>query len=46
MCNDPKNTVFIVSGRGRDSLSKWFTSCKMIGLAAEHGYFLRCVFKC
>ncbi|KAL5178846.1 putative alpha,alpha-trehalose-phosphate synthase [UDP-forming] 9 [Glycine soja] len=41
MCNDPKNTVFIVSGRGRDSLSKWFTSCKMIGLAAEHGYFLR-----
>ncbi|KAH1260077.1 putative alpha,alpha-trehalose-phosphate synthase [UDP-forming] 9 [Glycine max] len=41
MCNDPKNTVFIVSGRGRDSLSDWFTSCKMIGLAAEHGYFLR-----
>ncbi|KAG5062048.1 hypothetical protein JHK85_003231 [Glycine max] len=40
MCNDPKNTVFIVSGRGRDSLSDWFTSCKMIGLAAEHGYFL------
>ncbi|KAK7367882.1 hypothetical protein VNO80_09902 [Phaseolus coccineus] len=41
MCNDPKNTVFIVSGRARDSLSNWLTSCKMIGLAAEHGYFLR-----
>ncbi|XP_061370149.1 probable alpha,alpha-trehalose-phosphate synthase [UDP-forming] 10 isoform X2 [Gastrolobium bilobum] len=41
LCNDTKNTVFIVSGRGRDSLSDWFTSCKMIGLAAEHGYFLR-----
>jgi trehalose 6-phosphate synthase/phosphatase len=33
--------VFIVSGRARDSLSEWFTSCKLLGLAAEHGYFLR-----
>ncbi|KAK7252365.1 hypothetical protein RIF29_36254 [Crotalaria pallida] len=41
LCNDTKNTVFIVSGRGRDSLSNWFSSCKMMGLAAEHGYFLR-----
>ncbi|KAE9597992.1 hypothetical protein Lal_00029608 [Lupinus albus] len=41
LCNDTKNIVFIVSGRGRDSLSDWFTSCKMLGLAAEHGYFLR-----
>ncbi|KAI4328232.1 hypothetical protein L6164_020605 [Bauhinia variegata] len=41
LCNDPKNTVFIVSGRGRDSLGNWFDSCKMLGLAAEHGYFLR-----
>ncbi|KAK7348702.1 hypothetical protein VNO80_23323 [Phaseolus coccineus] len=41
LCNDPKNIVFIVSGRGRDSLSDWFTSCQMLGLAAEHGYFLR-----
>ncbi|XP_061371403.1 probable alpha,alpha-trehalose-phosphate synthase [UDP-forming] 9 isoform X2 [Gastrolobium bilobum] len=41
LCNDTKNIVFIVSGRGRDSLSDWFTSCQMLGLAAEHGYFLR-----
>ncbi|XP_027345295.1 probable alpha,alpha-trehalose-phosphate synthase [UDP-forming] 9 isoform X2 [Abrus precatorius] len=41
LCNDPKNIVFIVSGRGKDSLSDWFTSCQMLGLAAEHGYFLR-----
>ncbi|KAI9111725.1 hypothetical protein K1719_017415 [Acacia pycnantha] len=41
LCNDPKNTVFIVSGRGRDSLSDWFASCKLLGIAAEHGYFLR-----
>ncbi|KAK4261294.1 hypothetical protein QN277_004313 [Acacia crassicarpa] len=41
LCNDPKNTVFIVSGRGRDSLGDWFASCKLLGIAAEHGYFLR-----
>ncbi|GFP96242.1 probable alpha alpha-trehalose-phosphate synthase [UDP-forming] 8 [Phtheirospermum japonicum] len=38
---DPKNTVFIVSGRGRASLSEWLTACEKLGLAAEHGYFLR-----
>ncbi|MED6143652.1 putative alpha,alpha-trehalose-phosphate synthase [UDP-forming] 9 [Stylosanthes scabra] len=41
LCSDPKNIVFIVSGRGRDSLSDWFSSCQLLGLAAEHGYFLR-----
>ncbi|KAL7000589.1 putative alpha,alpha-trehalose-phosphate synthase [UDP-forming] 7 [Sarracenia purpurea var. burkii] len=41
LCVDPKNTVFIVSGRGRDSLSKWFSPCEKLGIAAEHGYFLR-----
>ncbi|KAF8411080.1 hypothetical protein HHK36_003619 [Tetracentron sinense] len=41
LCSDLKNTVFIVSGRGRDSLGKWFSPCKKLGIAAEHGYFLR-----
>ncbi|KAL1327595.1 hypothetical protein HN51_037608 [Arachis hypogaea] len=41
LSSDPKNIVFIVSGRGRDSLSDWFSSCQLLGLAAEHGYFLR-----
>ncbi|XP_059663272.1 probable alpha,alpha-trehalose-phosphate synthase [UDP-forming] 7 [Cornus florida] len=41
LCGDPRNTVFIVSGRGRDSLSKWFFHCRNLGIAAEHGYFLR-----
>mgnify|MGYP004712643553 FL=1 len=41
LCGDPNNVVFIVSGRGRDSLSRWFEPCKQLGLAAEHGYFLR-----
>ncbi|KAK4770166.1 hypothetical protein SAY87_030698 [Trapa incisa] len=41
LCADPRNTVFIVSGRTRDSLSSWFSPCKKLGIAAEHGYFLR-----
>ncbi|CAM8979616.1 unnamed protein product [Rhodiola kirilowii] len=41
LCDDPKNVVFVVSGRGRDSLGKWFTPCNKLGIAAEHGYFMR-----
>lgn len=41
LCNDPKNAVFIVSGRGRRELSGWFSPCKNLGIAAEHGYFYR-----
>ncbi|KAJ3677489.1 hypothetical protein LUZ60_003213 [Juncus effusus] len=41
LCADLKNTVFVVSGRGRDSLDEWFSSCDELGIAAEHGYFVR-----
>uniref|UniRef100_A0A6V7QYE4 Uncharacterized protein n=1 Tax=Ananas comosus var. bracteatus TaxID=296719 RepID=A0A6V7QYE4_ANACO len=41
LCGDPKNTVFIVSGRGWTSLGEWFASCEGLGIAAEHGYFIR-----
>ncbi|XP_019159186.1 PREDICTED: probable alpha,alpha-trehalose-phosphate synthase [UDP-forming] 7 [Ipomoea nil] len=41
ICSDKKNTVFIVSGRGRDNLSSWCSPCQKLGLAAEHGYFMR-----
>ncbi|KAH6835370.1 trehalose phosphatase/synthase 11 [Perilla frutescens var. hirtella] len=41
LCNDPKNVVFIVSGRGKDPLGKWFSQCEKLGLSAEHGYFTR-----
>lgn len=43
LCDDKKNVVFIVSGRGRDSLEKWFSPCQDLGIAAEHGYFMRYV---
>jgi trehalose 6-phosphate synthase/phosphatase len=41
LSDDPRNTVFIVSGRGRVSLSEWLAPCERLGIAAEHGYFLR-----
>ncbi|XP_044488299.1 probable alpha,alpha-trehalose-phosphate synthase [UDP-forming] 9 isoform X2 [Mangifera indica] len=41
LCSDPKNTVFIVSGRGRKTLTDWLAPCEMLGIAAEHGYFVR-----
>ncbi|KAF6170124.1 hypothetical protein GIB67_025813 [Kingdonia uniflora] len=41
LCDNSKNIVFIVSGRGRDNLSKWFSLCGEIRIAAEHGYYMR-----
>ncbi|KAI3501561.1 hypothetical protein L1887_29435 [Cichorium endivia] len=41
LCRDPKNVVFIVSGKDRATLTEWFSSCENLGVAAEHGYFLR-----
>lgn len=41
LCRDPKNVVFLVSGRDKKTLTAWFSSCERLGLAAEHGYFMR-----
>ncbi|XP_073066050.1 alpha,alpha-trehalose-phosphate synthase [UDP-forming] 6-like [Primulina eburnea] len=41
LCRDKNNIVFIVSARSRDTLTEWFSSCEKLGIAAEHGYFLR-----
>ncbi|KAF2316119.1 hypothetical protein GH714_041235 [Hevea brasiliensis] len=41
LCRDPKNVVFIVSGKDRETLAVWFSSCQKLGIAAEHGYFAR-----
>ncbi|KAJ0692762.1 putative alpha,alpha-trehalose-phosphate synthase (UDP-forming), Trehalose-phosphatase [Helianthus annuus] len=41
LCRDKNNMVFIVSARSRNMLSEWFASCEKLGLAAEHGCFLR-----
>lgn len=41
LCRDPNNVVFLVSGRSKDTLIEWFSSCDKLVIAAEHGYFLR-----
>ncbi|KAF3449388.1 hypothetical protein FNV43_RR10116 [Rhamnella rubrinervis] len=41
LCRDPKNIVFLVSGKDRKTLTEWFSYCELLGIAAEHGYFLR-----
>ncbi|MCO5614346.1 hypothetical protein L7F22_068625 [Adiantum nelumboides] len=41
LCADTNNVVFIVSGRSRHVLHDWFSSCRYLGLSAEHGYFNR-----
>ncbi|XP_057428128.1 alpha,alpha-trehalose-phosphate synthase [UDP-forming] 5-like [Lotus japonicus] len=41
LCKDTKNCVFIVSGKERKTINEWFSSCERLGIAAEHGYFVR-----
>ncbi|KAH9776089.1 putative alpha/alpha-trehalose-phosphate synthase 9 [Citrus sinensis] len=41
LCGDTNNTTFIVSGRGKVSLGEWLAPCENLGIAAEHGYYLR-----
>ncbi|CAN0035179.1 unnamed protein product, partial [Laminaria digitata] len=41
LCRDPRNVVFVVSGRGRDELEEAFGHIKALGLAAEHGSWFR-----
>lgn len=41
LCRDKDNMVFIVSARSRAKLAEWFAPCDNLGIAAEHGYFIR-----
>ncbi|KAB2090442.1 hypothetical protein ES319_A03G123400v1 [Gossypium barbadense] len=41
LCRDRNNMVFIVSAKSRKTLTEWFSPCEKLGIAAEHGYFLR-----
>ncbi|KAJ7953426.1 Trehalose-6-phosphate synthase [Quillaja saponaria] len=41
LCGDAKNVVFLVSGKDRKTITEWFSSCERLGIAAEHGYFVR-----
>eukprot|EP00004_Rigifila_ramosa_P013609 TRINITY_DN3030_c0_g1_i3.p1 TRINITY_DN3030_c0_g1~~TRINITY_DN3030_c0_g1_i3.p1 ORF type:complete len:687 (-),score=150.04 TRINITY_DN3030_c0_g1_i3:22-2082(-) len=41
LCDDPCNTVFLISGRQRRVLAAAFGAFKKLGLAAEHGFFFK-----
>merc|ERR1719356_1835586 len=40
LCSDRRNTVFVVSGKERHSLTKTLCHIPNLGLAAEHGMFV------
>lgn len=40
LCSDKRNTVFVVSGKERHSLTKTLGNVPNLGLAAEHGMFI------
>ncbi|PSC69557.1 trehalose phosphate synthase [Micractinium conductrix] len=41
LSSDPRNLVYIISGRARPELADWFSSVENLGLAAEHGFYWR-----
>ncbi|CAG9460570.1 unnamed protein product [Pedinophyceae sp. YPF-701] len=41
LCQDERNSIYIVSGRRRAHLAAWFQKVPRLGIAAEHGYWLR-----
>ncbi|WIA31619.1 hypothetical protein OEZ86_002503 [Tetradesmus obliquus] len=38
---DPCNEVWVISGRSQQELGGWFEGVPGVGLAAEHGFFIR-----
>lgn len=41
LLSDPKNVIYIVTGREKYYLDEWFGSLKEIGLGAEYGFFYK-----
>lgn len=41
LCADPKNDVWIISGRDESALDRWLGHIDGIGLSAEHGCFMK-----
>jgi trehalose-6-phosphatase len=40
LSEDPRNTVFIISGRRRRQLGSWFGHLPELGIAAEKGWYV------
>ncbi|KAI8096191.1 glycosyltransferase family 20-domain-containing protein [Halteromyces radiatus] len=41
LCNDPRNIVWVVSGRDQKTLEEWLGSVQGLGFSAEHGCYLK-----
>jgi trehalose-phosphatase len=41
LCKDPRNEVWVVSGRDQACLEDWLGGIENLGLSAEHGCFLK-----
>lgn len=41
LCNDPRNQVWVISGRDQDTLDNWLGGVKNLGLSAEHGCYIK-----
>ncbi|KAI8910398.1 glycosyltransferase family 20-domain-containing protein [Gorgonomyces haynaldii] len=41
LTNDPRNVVFVISGRDQQCLDEWLGHIKNLGLSAEHGSFIK-----
>jgi trehalose 6-phosphate synthase/phosphatase len=41
LASDPKNSVWIISGRDQNFLNQWMGDISELGLSAEHGSFIR-----
>ncbi|ORX60421.1 hypothetical protein DM01DRAFT_1365833 [Hesseltinella vesiculosa] len=41
LCQNPANTVWVVSGRDQDTLDQWLGGVPHLGMSAEHGCFSR-----
>ena len=41
LCSDPKNTVFVVSGKDMFAVGSFFGDVNGLGLGAEHGFYYR-----
>lgn len=41
LCEDPRNEVWVVSGRDQETLSAWLGHLPNLGLSAEHGCFMK-----
>ncbi|CAJ0644305.1 9964_t:CDS:10 [Entrophospora sp. SA101] len=41
LADDPKNKIWIISGRDTHALDKWLGGIKKIGFSAEHGGFIK-----